>query len=70
MEVMMLERFVKWLSKVEVGPIGRVYLIGLMFLSIGVGYVKNLGGGYIMFGSGVIFYAILRFLDSFDWSSL
>ena len=63
----MIERFMSQLFSC-VGPIGRFYLIGLVFVSIGVGNMPaSLGmgwsGGFIAFGVGLIAYSIGRVME-------
>ena len=56
----MLERMLK-----EIGPVGKIYLVGLTFLSVGMTFFQyGTGGGLISFGTGLIVYVVFRIVET------
>jgi hypothetical protein len=58
----MIERFFK---SFDVGPIGKYWFAGVAFLAIGITCLPNvgIGGAFIVFGAGCIFYALSRMIE-------
>lgn len=62
-------RLLKWCGTAEIGPLGKVWLFGSIFFSIGIGIINGYGYGYIMYGVCVGLYVVARWLKGLNWSS-
>jgi hypothetical protein len=54
-----LERLIKW-----IGHLGRMFLLGMFFLAVGLSIFHGIGAGFITFGLGIVIYCLFRGVDS------
>jgi hypothetical protein len=61
----MLQRLLKWFVS-ELGSLGKVFLVAIIFLSVGTSFYCGIGGGFLAFGAGLVFYCLIRGIDSVE----
>jgi hypothetical protein len=59
----MLERLIKWIAAAEIGHLGRMFLLGMFFLAVGLSIFYGIGVGFITFGLGIIIYCLFRGIE-------
>lgn len=62
----MLERLIKWFSNTDVGPLGKIFFLGIISASVGISLFEGPGAGFLMFGGGVVIYCLFRGIDSVE----
>lgn len=59
----MLERLIRWFANSDVGPLGKMFFLGIISASVGISLYEGPGAGFLMFGVGAVVYCIFRGID-------